>query len=76
MMRIRLNLECPKCGGSLFLEEDSNRVGIICGRCGLRVSWKLRDAARRALRNIDGSLLFDWNSVIDELYLELAVNTQ
>jgi hypothetical protein len=51
-------------------------VGIICGRCGLRVSWKLRDAARRALRNIDGSLLFDWNSVIDELYLELAVNTQ
>ncbi len=74
-MRIRLNLECPRCGGSLFLEEDEEKVSVFCNRCGLRVSWRLRDAARRALKNIDGLLIFDWNSVIDELYLELAISS-
>ncbi len=73
-MRIRLNLECPRCNGALFMEEDGESVSITCNRCGLRASWKLRDAARRALKNIDGSLIFDWNSVIDELYLELAIS--
>ncbi|MGC8607614.1 MAG: hypothetical protein ACP5GZ_09675 [Vulcanisaeta sp.] len=73
-MRIRLNLDCPRCGGALFMEENEESVTIYCTRCGLRASWRLRDAARRALRNIDGSLIFDWNSVIDELYLELAIN--
>ncbi|ADN49656.1 hypothetical protein [Vulcanisaeta distributa] len=73
-MRIRLNLECPRCGGALFMEEDDKNVSVYCIRCGLRVSWKLRDAARRAVKNIDGSLIFDWSSVIDELYLELTIN--
>ncbi|MCG2863475.1 MAG: hypothetical protein L7H10_04280 [Vulcanisaeta sp.] len=75
-MRIRLNLECPRCGGPLFLKETRNSIDIACARCGLRVSWELSKAARRALRVIDGSLVFDWNSVIDELYIELAINAQ
>ncbi|MFB6470946.1 MAG: hypothetical protein TU36_006935 [Vulcanisaeta sp. AZ3] len=74
-MRIRLNLECPRCGGALLLEECRGRVSVVCGRCGLKVSWRLHEAARKALKITGDTLLFDWNSVIDELYLELAMNT-
>jgi ribosomal protein S27AE len=70
-MRLRLDLQCPRCGGELVLAENRARVDITCRRCGVKVEWSKRQIRARILRYSNGELILDWNWVIDEAYLRM-----
>lgn len=74
-MKITLNLECPRCGGKLVLSEDRHSVKIQCPTCKLSAKLSITEVSRKAIKYIDGELIFDWSAIIDDLYFEIALSS-